>query len=240
MSVDLPRLALEAGIEVIEATLPVLALIALFQFAVLRRPIRDPRTVATGVAMAMLGFLLFLVGVKISLIPMGMAIGAELARAPLGAMLAVAGILGAAVALAEPAVRILAFEIDDVSSGSLRKRWIAVAVALGVGVAVALATLRVVQGLPLLAVLAPGYLVALVLTWMAPRDMVPAAYDAGAVATGPVAVNFVLPMTTGLALALGGDGAETLGFGVVGIIALGPIVTMLALSLALRRRKSDE
>jgi len=139
VSVDLPGLVLDLALEVIEATIPILVLIAVFQFVVLRRPIPHLGQVAIGVAMAMLGFLLFMVGAKISLIPMGMAIGAALAGAPVAAMVAVALIMGAAVALAEPAVRILAFEIDEVSSGSLRKRWIAVAVAFGVGVAVALA-----------------------------------------------------------------------------------------------------
>lgn len=240
VSVALPALVWGAAVEVVEATVPVLALIALFQFAVLRRPVQQPRAILVGIGMAMVGFLLFVVGAKLSLIPMGLAIGEALAAAPVAAMVGVAFALGAAVALAEPAVRILAFEIDEVSSGSVRKRLVAAVVALGVGVAVVVAVLRIVHGLPLVAVLVPGYLLAIGLTLFAPRDMVPAAYDAGAVATGPVAVNFVLPLTTGMALALGGDRADTLGFGVVGIIALGPIVTMLALSLAMRRRESDD
>jgi len=236
---DLVALLWTATVEVIEATVPVLLLIAVFQFIVLRRPVQQPRTVAIGIAMAMLGFVLFVAGAKLSLIPMGLAIGEALARTPVLAMVGVAFVLGAAVAMAEPAVRILAFEIDEVSSGSLHKRFTAVVIALGVGVAVAVAVLRIVHDLPLVAVLVPGYLLAIGLTLATPRDMVPAAYDAGAVATGPVAVNFVLPLTTGMALAMGGDRAEALGFGVVGIIALGPIITMLALSLALRRRESD-
>lgn len=239
MTLHLVELLAHTALEVVEATAPVLLLIAFFQFVVLRRPVQRPRAVATGVAMAVVGFFLFVAGAKLSLIPMGVAIGEVLARAPLPAVLGVAFALGAAVALAEPAVRILAYEIDEVSSGSLRKRLIAGVIAFGVGVAVALAVVRIAFGLPLVAVLAPGYLLAIGLTLAAPRDMVPAAYDAGAVATGPVAVNFVLPLTTGMALALGGDRAEALGFGVVGIIALGPIVTMLALALALRRRESD-
>jgi hypothetical protein len=112
-------------------------------------------------------------------------------------------------------------------------------VALGVGLAVAVAVLRIVHQLPLAAVLVPGYALAIVLTLLTPRDLVPAAYDAGAVATGPVAVNFVLPLTTGMAIALWGEDARALGFGVVGVIALGPIITMLALSLSLRRREPD-
>ena len=239
MNVDPYHLLVEGAFEVIEATLPVLALIAFFQFVVLRRSINQPRTVLIGVAMAMVGFYLFIVGAKLSLIPMGVAIGDLLAGAPIGAVLGFAFVLGAAVAFAEPAVRILAFEIDEISAGSLRKRLISTAVAVGVGIAVAVSVLRIVHELPLAAVLVPGYAIAIVLTLLTPRDMVPAAYDAGAVATGPVAVNFVLPLTTGMALALWGEDVGALGFGVVGIIALGPIITMLALSLSLRGREPD-
>ncbi|MEX2502925.1 MAG: DUF1538 domain-containing protein [Trueperaceae bacterium] len=239
MIIEIVDTVAHAAVEVIEATLPVLVLIAVFQFLVLRKPVPQPRAVATGVVVAMLGFFLFIVGAKLSLIPMGVAIGEEMAGAPATAVVLLALVLGAAVAFAEPAVRILAYEIDEVSSGSLRKRVVSTAIALGVGVAVATAVIRIVHDLPLVAILVPGYALALLLTWFAPRDLVPAAFDAGAVATGPVAVNFVLPLTTGLALGVMGEDAGALGFGVVGIIALGPILTMLALSLALRRRNPD-
>lgn len=156
MSVDLGELLVHTAVEVVEATVPVLLLIAFFQFVVLRRAVQRPRAVATGVVMAVLGFFLFVVGAKLSLIPMGMAIGEALAGAPLAAVLGVAFALGAAVALAEPAVRILAYEIDEVSSGSLRKRLIAGVIAFGVGVAVALAVVRIAFDLPLTAVLVPG------------------------------------------------------------------------------------
>ncbi len=240
MTLDLWSTVSHAALEVVEATLPVLALIAFFQFVVLRRPVNQPRAVVTGIVMAMFGFFLFIVGAKLSLIPMGVAIGEVLAGAPIVAVLGFAFVLGAAVAFAEPAVRILAFEVDEVSAGSLRKRLISSAVALGVGIAVMVSVLRIVHELPLAAVLVPGYALAIVLTLFTPRDMVPAAFDAGAVATGPVAVNFVLPLTTGMAIALWGEDVGALGFGVVGIIALGPIITMLALSLSLRRRESDD
>ncbi|MDZ7802229.1 MAG: DUF1538 domain-containing protein [Trueperaceae bacterium] len=236
MTTDIAHIVLDAGIEVIEATVPVLVLIAFFQFVVLRSGVRNPRAVITGIAMAMVGFFLFIVGAKMSLIPMGVAIGERLVDAPLLSVVGFAFILGTAVALAEPAVRILALEIEDVSAGSMRRRVVTAAIALGVGLAIAVAVVRITAGLPLTAVLTPGYALVIVLTLLAPRDLVPAAFDAGAVATGPVAVNFVLPLTTGMAMGLWGQDVGSLGFGVVGIIALGPIITMLALSLALRRR----
>jgi hypothetical protein len=222
--------------EVIEATLPVLALILFFQLVILRRVPPDIRKMLIGAAIAMVGFFLFILGAKISLIPMGMQIGDFLATLhPVGVVL-FALVLGIAAIFAEPAVRILAVQIEDVSGGSLRKRFIVPVIALGVGVALAFAVVRISAGLPLAYLLVPGYVVILVLTLVAPRSFVPIAFDSGAVATGPVAVNFVLPMTTGMAISLWGEEAGVLGFGVVGIIAMVPIGFMLVLGIMLARR----
>ena len=232
--------ALHAALEVVEATLPVLALILFFQLVVLRKVPANLRTSLYGVAMAMVGFFLFILGAKISLIPMGLKIGEYLAGVGSVLLYPFVFLLGVAVIFAEPAVRILAFEIEEVSSGSLRKRFIVPTIAFGVGIALTLAVLRITQGTNLIWLLLPGYAVALVLTLVVPRKFVPIAYDAGAVATGPVAVNFVLPMATGMALGLWGEDAGVLGFGIVGLIALCPIICMLLLGLALQRGSEHE
>jgi hypothetical protein len=231
---------LHAALEVIEATLPVLALILFFQLVVLRKVPANLRTSLLGVAMAMVGFFLFILGAKISLIPMGQEIGKYLAGGSSIFLYLFVFLLGVAVIFAEPAVRILAFEIEEVSSGSLRKRFIVPTIAFGVGIALTLAVLRITQGTNLAWLLLPGYAIALALTLVVPRKFVPIAYDAGAVATGPVAVNFVLPLATGMALGLWGEDAGVLGFGVVGLIALCPIVCMLLLGLALQRGSKHE
>jgi hypothetical protein len=59
------------------------------------------------------------------------------------------------------------------------------------------------------------------------------------VATGPVAVNFILPLTTGLAMGVWGEGAGLVGFGVVGLVALVPIIGMLLLGIVLNRGRAD-
>lgn len=232
-------IALNALIEVIEATLPVLGLIFIFQVVILRQRPRGLMTMLIGIVMAMVGFWLFIIGAKISLIPMGMQIGEVLsALDPLLVTLLVF-VLGVAIIIAEPAVRILAYEIEEVSSGSLRKRLVIPAIAIGVGLALALGWLRVRFNFSLLYILVPGYLLILLLTYLAPAKTVPLAYDAGAVATGPVAVNFVLPMTTGMALSLWGEQAGIVGFGVVGVIAMCPIIGMLLLGIILGRRRYE-
>lgn len=226
--------------EVIEATLPVLALILFFQLVILRRVPPNVRTMMVGVGMAMSGFFLFILGAKISLIPMGMRIGEFLAGVSSAVVVIVALLLGITVIFAEPAVRILARQIEEVSAGSLRKRFVIPTVALGVGFAFVFAVLRVMNGFSLAWVLVPGYLLVLALMLLAPRSLVPVAFDAGAVATGPVAVNFLLPMTTGMAVALWGEDAGMLGFGIVGIIAMCPIVLMLLLGIALNWRQGND
>lgn len=227
------------ALEVVEATVPVLALIFFFQLVVLRRRPENLRVMMLGVAMAMVGFFLFILGAKVSLIPMGMRIGTYLADAHVLVIALFAFAVGVAVAAAEPAVRIFAYEVDVVSSGALRKRLVVATVAVGVGLALSLAVVRIESGWALATILIPGYLLVLALTPFVPRKYVPVAYDAGAVATGPVAVNFVLPLTTGLAIGLWGEGAGLLGFGVVGIIALVPILGMLLLGIVLERGKYD-
>jgi hypothetical protein len=232
--------AVHALLEVLEATLPVLALILFFQFVVLRKVPPDILKMLVGAATAIVGFFFFVLGAKLSLIPMGMQIGDVLASGHWLLVVLFAFLLGIAVIYAEPAVRILALQIEEVSSGSLRKAFILPVIALGVAVALAVAVLRIQHELPLSAVLVPGYLIVLLLTLLAPKSFVPIAYDSGAVATGPVAVNFVLPISTGLAIGLWGEQAALLGFGVVGIIAMVPIGFMLVLGIVLRRRTQGE
>jgi hypothetical protein len=231
--------ALKAAIEVLEAAVPLLALIAFFQVVVLRRRPENLGRILIGIAMALVGFYLFIFGVMVSLIPVGIAIGEVLADAPIGLVLGLALVLGAAVASAEPAVRIFAYEVDAVSAGAIRKRLVVATIALGVGIAVALAVLRIEHAWSVATILIPGYLLALVLAAIAPRRFVPVAFDAGAVATGPVAVNFILPLTTGLAVGVWGEGAGLVGFGVVGLVALVPIIGMLLLGIVLNRGRAD-
>jgi hypothetical protein len=234
------ELALHAFVEVLEATLPVLALILFFQLVVLRYVPPDLKRMLVGAGVAMAGFFLFILGAKLSLIPMGIQIGGYLAGASTPLIVVFAFALGIAVIYAEPAVRILAEEIEDVSAGTLRKRFIMPVMAVGVGVALVLAVVRILADLPLAAILVPGYLIVVALTLLAPKSFVPIAFDAGAVSTGPVAVNFVLPLTTGMALSLWGERAGLLGFGVVGIVAMCPIIFMLVLGIVLRRSTHRE
>lgn len=231
--------ALEVLLEVTGAIIPVLVLILFFQIVVLRKIPPDIKNMLSGVVIAVFGFFLFLLGAKMSLIPMGAMIGAFLSGVDILWVVLFAFVLGISVVFAEPAVNILAYEIEEVSSGYMRKRFIIPTIAIGVGFALVFGTLRIFHELPLAYILIPGYVLMLLLTLITPEEFVPMAYDAGAVATGPVAVTFALPVMTGMAIGLWGKEAGILGLGTVGIIAMCPIIYMLLLGIIFNRRKKD-
>lgn len=228
-------MALELLIEVVGAIIPVLALILLFQIVLLKKIPQDIKKMLGGVVMAVFGFFLFLLGAKICLIPMGGMIGATLSEIDLLWVILFVFVLGIAVIFAEPAVNILAYEIEKVSSGYIRKSLIIPTIAIGMGFAMVFATLRIFHELSLACILIPGYTLVILLVIVTPRKFIPIAFDSGAVATGPVAVTFALPMMIGMAAGLWDVEGVIFGLGTMGLIALFPIIFMLCLGIILDR-----
>ena len=69
--------------------------------------------------------------------------------------------------------------------------------AIGVSIAVAVAMARIIYGIPLLYILAPGYLLALILIRYTSPTFVPVAFDSGTVVTGPMTATFILASGSG-------------------------------------------
>ena len=229
--------AFEVLLEVGRAITPVLALILFFQLVVLRKIPPEIKRMLLGVVIAVFGFFLFLLGAKMSLLPMGARIGAVLSGYDMLWVVLFTLLFGVIGAFAEPAVKILAYEVEEASSGYIRKNFVIPPIALGVGFALVFGTLRIFHELSLAYILIPGYAFMLLLTLITPKEFVPIAYDAGAVATGPIATTFALPMMTGMAIGLKGGGAGILGLGTVGLIAMCPIIFMLSFGIILTWKK---
>lgn len=218
--------------ETLQAILPLAVLILGLQLAVLSMPAIVIVRFLLGTVMVMAGLLLFLKGVRLGLLPMGQAIGAELPkRVSFGILIVLAFALGFAATVAEPDVRILAHQVDYVSGGEIGRAVLVLTVALGVGVSVSLAILRIILGIPIAWVLAAGYAAVLVLSFFVPAHFVPVAFDAGGVTTGPVTVPFILALGIGVVSVLGGKSAIADGFGIVGIASIGPVIGVMLLGI---------
>ncbi|HHX87120.1 MAG TPA: DUF1538 domain-containing protein [Firmicutes bacterium] len=185
-----------------------------------------------GAVMVIIGLTLFTLGINLGLLPMGEAVGSALAtRGSVAILLVVAFILGLSVTIAEPNTRVLAHYVDLASAGGISSGLLIAAVALGVAAMIALALLRILLGIPIAYILAAGCGIVLTLTWFTPLNFAAISFDAGGVITGPLLVPFVLALGIGTASVLGGKSVLTDGFGLIGLVFLGPIIGVLLLGV---------
>jgi len=221
--------------EVVWAIAPLTLVVVLLQVSVIHMPGVDFMRFLVGALLVFFGFLLFLQGVKIGLLPMGEMVGAELPkRAGLPVILLTAFLLGFLVTVAEPDVRVLSHQVDLVSQGEIGKNLLIVTVAMGIGIFVCIAMLRIILGIPIAYLLAAAYLAVLALSFFTPPDFVPIAFDAGGVTTGPVTVPFVLALGIGTASVLGGRSTMADAFGLVGLASVGPVLGVMLLGIVYR------
>ena len=222
------------------AVLPLVALFMVFQLLFLRLPGRELSRILTGTLVASAGLFLFLLGVTIGFLPFGRAIGEAIGSVSQKWLVVPFGlILGFVTTWGEPAVRVLADQVEEASTGSIPRPLVLAAICLGVAVAVGIGLLRIVYGVPLLCLLVPGYALAIALMWFSDKGFVSIAVDAGGVATGPLANSFLLALAIGASSALGRDPLVH-GLGLVSLIALAPILSVMLLGLLVRLKERKE
>jgi len=219
------------------AVLPLAILFAVFQVLFLRLPKAEVSRIVTGTLMAAAGLFLFLLGVAVGFMPFGRAIGEAFGGMPQTSLMLILGaVLGFVTTWGEPAVRVLADQVEEASAGSIRQGLVLFAVCTGVAAAVAIGMMRIAYDLPLLWILVPGYALVIALIRFSDRTFVGIAVDSGGVATGPLANTFLLALALGAAAAIPGREPLVHGLGLVALIALAPIISVMMLGLAVRLR----
>lgn len=216
------------------AILPLLVILLVLQKLSFKLKKRQLRKLLTGFAFAFTGLFIFLVGVNAGLMNVGTSIGKNLALLDNKAyIIGIGFIMGFVTILAEPAVYILTNQIEDVTSGYVKKGAVLAPLAIGVGFAVALSVIRIlVPGIQLWHYLLPGYIISIGMMFIVPKLFIGIAFDAGGVATGPVTATFILAFIQGAAEAFEGADVIVDGFGMIAMVAMTPIITLQALGLA--------
>ncbi len=225
--------------------LPIAAILFGFQLLVLRRPIKDPARVAMGMIFVLLGLTLFLEGLESALFPIGRLMAQQLTAPEFiyDSELAIPGqaqwlnylwvyafaaAIGFATTVAEPALLAVAIKANQVSGGTITVRGLRYAVAIGVAVGVALGVFRIVTGTPLHWYIISGYIVVIIQTTVAPKSIIPLAYDSGGVTTSTVTVPLVAALGLGLAETIPGRSPLLDGFGLIAFASLFPIMAVMA------------
>jgi hypothetical protein len=224
--------------ESIIAMSPLVVILLVLQKAVFKLQKREFHKMVNGFIYAFIGLVIFLIGVNGGFMDVGTSIGRALALMENKVPIVIIGfIIGLVTILAEPAVHVLTQQIEEVTSGYVKRVAVLVPLSLGVGVAVALSVIRIlVPEIQLLHYLVPGYIISLGLMFFVPKLFIGIAFDAGGVATGPMTATFILAFVQGAAHAF--EGADMLvdGFGMIAMVAMAPIITLQLLGLVFQSK----
>ena len=212
--------------EVFAALLPIIVFTAFFQLFTRAYNKKQLIRVGIGFAYTLIGLAVFLTGANVGFMPTGSEIGVQLAKIWHGIpLIPVSMLLGYFIVKAEPSVYVLNKLVEEMSAGAISGKVTGRGLSIGVCAALGLAALRIVADIPILYILIPGYLIALVLSFFVPKIFVGISFDSGGVASGTMMSAFVLPLCIGACNALGGDIMED-AFGCVALVAMAPIISI--------------
>lgn len=231
------KLPVIAG-EVLIALAPIAVIFLVFQRASSAVSRAMLRKIMFGILFTFVGLVLFLLGVNAGFMKVGSIIGHKLALMDSKIYVILVGFfLGMVTVIAEPAVYVLTHQVEDVTSGYVKRRLVMVTLALGVALAVALSVVRIlIPEVQLWHYLLPGYIISLIMTFLVPDLFVGIAFDSGGVASGPMTATFILAFTQGVAEATPGADVLIDGFGVIAMVAMTPLIALQILGLIFKSR----
>ena len=218
---------------------PILLVIFFFQVFVLQQPFPDLERVIVGIVLVMLGLTLFIQGLEMGLFPIGETMAQAFARkGSLFWLLAFAFCLGFGTTAAEPALIAVAAEAAEVmaeagvvahdeAARASYAYWLRMTVAVSVGASLVLGVFRILKGWPVHLLIIGGYIIVVILTFLAPPEIIGVAYDSGGVTTSTVTVPLVTALGVGLASTIRGRNPLTDGFGLIAFASMFPMIFVL-------------
>ena len=235
------------GLEIIlgiRAILPLVLFLFLVLKFVLREKLPHAKEMILGISLTIIGMCIFNIGLTYGLSKLGGIAGSLVPSAfmsipgvedsPIyaygaGLMTALvfAWILGFGATVAEPALNALGITTEELTNGVFKKKKLIIAVSFGVAFGICLGLAKLIFDWPLVWLVVPGYLIAIVLTVISSETFVNIAWDSAGVTTGPITVPLVLAMGLGFGNAT--DATE--GFGILCMASIGPIISVMITGL---------
>ncbi|MDH3392190.1 MAG: DUF1538 domain-containing protein, partial [Desulfobulbaceae bacterium] len=144
--------------------------------------------------------------------------------------------------IAEPALIAVAQEAAEIASqGELIEQTeksmqeyalgLRLSVAFAVGMAIVIGVFRILRGWPVHYLIIGGYIVVMLMTIIAPKEIIGIAYDAGGVTTSTVTVPLVAALGVGLASIIKGRSPLQDGFGLIAFASLLPMIFVMGYGL---------
>jgi hypothetical protein len=219
--------------------LPIILVIAFFQFAVLQQPMPNIGDILVGLALVVLGLTFFIYGLEMGLFPIGESMAQAFAKkGSISWLLTFAFCLGFGTTVAEPSLIAVAKEaaivaasggiiVDTLESRLSYANGLRFTVAFAVGFAIVIGVLRIIRGWPIQYLILGGYVVVVLMTLIAPSWIIGIAYDSGGVTTSTITVPLVTALGVGLASAIKGRNPMIDGFGLIAFASLTPMIFVM-------------
>ena len=211
----------------------------------LQQPLPDFVGVMTGLLCVVAGLTFFIYGLEMGLFPIGETLANAFARkGSVFWLLTFAFALGFGTTVAEPALIAVSAEAAKVAAegGMIQSSQTAMAeyasglrytVAFSVGLAIVIGVLRILKGWPIHYMIATGYILVVIMTTFAPREIIGIAYDSGGVTTSTITVPLVTALGVGLASSIEGRNPMIDGFGLIAFASLTPMIFVMAYGMVI-------
>lgn len=224
---------------------PIIAVILFFQLVVIQQPLPNVMQLLTGVLFVLLGLTFFIHGLEQGLFPIGESMAHAFAKkGSVFWLLIFAFSLGFGTTIAEPALIAVSAEAAKVAaSGNMIEpteqamksyaTGLRFTVALSVGIAIVLGVFRILKGFPIQWLILGGYILVIVMTTIAPKEIIGIAYDSGGVTTSTITVPLVTALGVGLASSIKGRNPMVDGFGLIALASLTPMIFVMAYGMVM-------
>lgn len=223
--------------------IPIILVVVFFQVVVIQQPFPQVWEVMIGGVLVIVGLMLFIEGLEIGLFPIGETLAYALTKkGSLFWLMVFSFALGFSTTIAEPALIAIAKEASEVTADAglidnnpttMRSYALGLrlSVAFSVGLAIVIGVVRILKGWKIYHLIIGGYVLVMLMTMIAPSEIIGLAYDAGGVTTSTITVPLVTALGVGLSNSIKGRSPLTDGFGLIAFASLLPMIFVMGYGL---------
>ena len=189
---------------------------------------------AVSYAGVILGQALFLVGLDVSILPIGKLVGGSLVKLKKIIFIIFFGVLfGILATVAEPALTVLAKQASMLANviDSTVFLWL---MSSGIGIFVGFALFRILKNINIKWVFAVMYGLIFVIVFFVPEQFVALAFDGSGATTGDISVPFILALGLGVSSTMSKSKTNDDTFGIIGIASGGPILAFFVYGIIMK------
>jgi len=187
-----------------------------------------------GYSGVVVGQSIFLVGLDISILPIGKAVGESLIKFKKIIFIIFFGVLfGFLAEAAEPALTVFARQVN-LAMDQLNERVLILIMASGIGAFVGFGLYRILKDINIKVVFGVLYAAIFIVAIFTPPEFIGIAFDGSGATTGDISVPFMLALGIGVATTMSRHRSNEDLFGLIGLASLGPILTVFLYGIVFR------